>query len=211
MLKVSLHPNTHFLSPERRKPPLSLPRILAETMIGHPKSHLGLALISIFLIAASATPLSIAPTPPKPSVYDILTQFGLPRGLLPDSVKSYSLSENGEFVVSLEGSCYIQFDYFVYYEASITGTLKYGSITNLKGIEVQRFFLWFDVDEIKVDLPPSNSIYFLVGFINKKLDVQQFQTIRSCGKGVSVSCRDHSKQVLQLPDEVDEMQKLMAE
>ncbi|CBI16493.3 unnamed protein product, partial [Vitis vinifera] len=130
-------------------------------MIGRPKSHLGLALISIFLIAASATPLSIAPTPPKPSVYDILTQFGLPRGLLPDSVKSYSLSENGEFVV--------------------------------------------------IDLPPSNSIYFLVGFINKKLDVQQFQTIRSCGKGVSVSCRDHSKQVLQLPDEVDEMQKLMAE
>ena len=167
-------------------------------MIGRPKSHLGLALISIFLIAASATPLSIAPTPPKPSVYDILTQFGLPRGLLPDSVQSYSLSENGEFVVSLEGSCYIQFDYLVYYEASITGTLKYGSITNLKGIEVQRFFLWFDVDEIKVDLPPSNSIYFLVGFINKKLDVQQFQTIRSCGKGVSVSCRDHSKQVLQV-------------
>ncbi|RVX12986.1 hypothetical protein CK203_009857 [Vitis vinifera] len=144
-------------------------------MIGHPKSHLGLALISIFLIAASATPLSIAPTPPKPSVYDILTQFGLPRGLLPDSVKSYSLSENGEFVVSLEGSCYIQFDYLVYYEASITGTLKYGSITNLKGIEVQRFFLWFDVDEIKVDLPPPIVYIFWWGLSTRSSMFSSFK------------------------------------
>lgn len=165
-------------------------------MIRNPKLLLRLAIMSLFLIAAaSATHLSIAPSAPEPSVYDILEQYGLPRGLLPDSVKSHSLAENGEFVVKLERPCYIPFDYLVYYEASITGTLKYGSITNLKGIQVQRFFLWFDVDEIKVDLPPSDSIYFLVGFINKKLDVQQFQTIRSCGKGVS----DHpSKQLPQV-------------
>ncbi|ONH97251.1 hypothetical protein PRUPE_7G179800 [Prunus persica] len=31
------------------------------------------------------------------------------------------------------------------------------------------------MDEIRVDLPPSYSIYFMVGIINKKLDVDQFQ------------------------------------
>ena len=46
---------------------------------------------------------------------------------------------------------------------------------------MRRFFIWFDVAEIRVDLPPSDSIYFQVGwFINKKLDVHQFMTVRSC-------------------------------
>ncbi|KAH0764940.1 hypothetical protein KY285_000811 [Solanum tuberosum] len=36
------------------------------------------------------------------------------------------------------------------------------------------------VNEIRVDLPSSGSIYFQVGFINKKLDIKQFETPRSC-------------------------------
>lgn len=55
-----------------------------------------------------------------------------------------------------------------------------GSITNLKGIQVKRFLFWFNVDEISVDLPRTDSIYFSVGIINKKLNVDQFRTVRSC-------------------------------
>lgn len=101
---------------------------------------------------------------------------------------SYSLSDDGDFEVYLENPCYIQFDYLVYYEKKITGKLGIGSITNLKGIQVQRFyFFWFDVDEIKVDLPPSDSIYFTVGVINKELELDQFLTVRSCkDKAVSL-------------------------
>ncbi|KAF6149371.1 hypothetical protein GIB67_016909 [Kingdonia uniflora] len=115
------------------------------------------------------------------TVYTTLTEFGLPPGLLPNSVTRYSLTESGEFEVELEKPCYIHFDYLVYYDRKITGILKYGSISDLKGIEVRKLFVWLDVDEIKVDLPPSDFIYFTVGWINKKLDVEQFMSVKGCG------------------------------
>lgn len=141
-------------------------------------SLLHLLLFSFLNLCASS---STDPPAPKPTVYEILPKFGLPSGLLPDSVVNYTLSDDGQFEVYLEKPCYIQFDYLVYYDQKITGKLSIGSISNLKGIQVQRFyFFWFDVDEIKVDLPPSGSIYFTVGIINKELEVDQFLTVRSC-------------------------------
>lgn len=88
-----------------------------------------------------------------------------------------------------------------------------GSISNLKGIQVKRFLFWFDVDEIKVDLPPSSSIYFQVGIINKKLSVDQFQTVHSCNSGVSVSLSSRSwKLIFELPPPVkDEIPMLLTE
>ncbi|XP_015167757.1 uncharacterized protein [Solanum tuberosum] len=71
--------------------------------------------------------------------------------------------------------CYVEFEYLVYYPDKVTG-----SITDLDGIKVERFLLWYSVNEIRVDLPSSGNIYFQVGFINKKLDIKQFDTPRSC-------------------------------
>jgi len=132
----------------------------------------------------------------KESVYDVLPKYGLPSGLLPNTVTDYTLGDDGKFVVYLEKPCYVQFDYLVYYESKITGKLNYGSITDLKGIQVQRLLFWFNVDEIRVDLPPSDSIYFQVGIINKKLDVDQFNTVRSCRNSLfSSPCRPRGIQV----------------
>ncbi|EEF31516.1 conserved hypothetical protein [Ricinus communis] len=152
-------------------------------MASYPSLISHLRFILLFLSLSEAA-LSLSNNSSS-SVYEILPKYGLPSGLLPNSVTNYTLSEDGRFVVVLGKPCYIQFDYLVYYETEITGKLNIGSITNLKGIQVQRFFLWFDVDEIKVDLPPSDSIYFKVGIINKKLDVDQFMTVHSCRDGVS--------------------------
>ncbi|KAM7280780.1 hypothetical protein ACFE04_007914 [Oxalis oulophora] len=113
--------------------------------------------------ATSTSSTSTSTSTSTISVYELLPKFGLPSGLLPNTVRNYSVSEDGSggFVVELESNCYVEFEYKVYYEKKITGKLGYGSITELKGIQVQRFYyLWFDVDEIKVDLPPSDSIYF---------------------------------------------------
>ncbi|KAI4386294.1 hypothetical protein MLD38_004238 [Melastoma candidum] len=138
------------------------------------------------------------------TVYELLPKYGLPPGLLPSSVVSYNLSssdDEGLFVVRLSGPCYIQFDYLVYYDEEITGKLRYGSITELKGIQVQRFFFWLDVDEIRVDLPPADCIYFQVGLINKKLDVDQFRTVHSC----------REKGALQLHTPLEDMEMLLSE
>ncbi|KAL5563515.1 hypothetical protein UlMin_033262 [Ulmus minor] len=178
-------------------------------MATNPNLHLGLTLFLLFFIS---TATSSSPSPSStPTVFEILPQFGLPSGLLPESVWNYTLSDDGRFVVVLESPCYIQFDYLVYYEKIITGKLSYGSITELKGIQVQRFLFWFDVDEIRVDLPPSDSIYFQVGFINKKLDVDQFTTVHSCRDGLSGCGLRSWKRVIELPAPVEEIEMLLTE
>ncbi|KAL1544624.1 hypothetical protein AAHA92_21449 [Salvia divinorum] len=165
---------------------------------------LSLLLLSLLSLCTSSP---TDPPAPKPTVYEILPKFSLPSGLLPDSVVNYTLSDDGQFEVYLENPCYIQFDYLVYYEEKITGKLSIGSISNLKGIQVQRFyFFWFDVDEIKVDLPPSGSIYFTVGIINKELEVDQFLTVRSC-KDKAVT----STPVVEIPTSVDDILMLVTE
>ncbi|KAI4345339.1 hypothetical protein L6164_012471 [Bauhinia variegata] len=176
------------------------------------KSHLSLTLFSVIFIFLSSIPRSLSlPDFQDHTVYEILPEFGLPSGLLPNSVKSYSLSSDGRFVVVLERPCYVHFEYLIYYDETITGQLSYGSIADLKGIEVNRFFLWLDVDEIRVDLPPSDSIYFQVGIINKKLDINQFKTVHSCRDSVKGSCLGSLKRVLELPAPVDEIPMLLTE
>ncbi|KAJ9183124.1 hypothetical protein P3X46_007030 [Hevea brasiliensis] len=175
----------------------------------NPNTHLGLSFLSLFLFLSLFKPTFSIQDPI--SVFEILPKYGLPSGLLPNSVTNYTLSYDGRFIVLLGKPCYIQFEYLVYYDKQITGKLSYGSITDLKGIEVQRLFLWFNVDEIKVDLPPSDSIYFHVGIINKKLDVDQFKTVHSCRNKVSGSCGGFWNQILELPTPTDDIQMLITE
>ncbi|XP_078171084.1 transmembrane protein, putative (Protein of unknown function, DUF538) [Carex rostrata] len=145
-------------------------------MLSPPFAFLLLPFLLLLPIATSSPSLSNGTT-----VYDILTQYGLPPGLLPDTVTSFSFSEeDGDFEVNLSGPCYVEFDYLVYYEPKITGVVRYGSVSQLKGIQVRRFLIWLDVDAIKVDLPSSQYIYFDVGWITKKLDADQFMTVHSC-------------------------------
>ncbi|XP_076892225.1 uncharacterized protein At5g01610-like [Bidens hawaiensis] len=166
-----------------------------------------LLLITLITLISTTTSLS----DDQPTVYQILEQYGLPSGLLPDSVKSYTLSPDGSFVVELDQPCYIQFDYLVYYDSKITGTLSYGSITDLDGIQVKRFLFWFSVDEIRVDLPSSDNIYFTVGIINKKLDIDQFETIHSCTDNALAACGQSSKSISQIPVTFDEVEMLITE
>ncbi|MCD7465018.1 hypothetical protein HAX54_000410 [Datura stramonium] len=179
--------------------------------------HLGLFIFLILTPFTLSFILSPSPQPepkPKPTLYDILPEYGLPRGIFPDSVESYNLDKDGNFEVFLKTPCYVEFEYLVYYAERITGKLGIGSITELKGIEVKRFFFWFNVNEIRVDLPPpSHSVYFQIGFVNKKLDMNQFETVHSCMNKYGIllsSCGGSLRQVLQLPAPVN-MQMLVAE
>ncbi|XP_023511859.1 uncharacterized protein LOC111776751 [Cucurbita pepo subsp. pepo] len=173
-------------------------------------SHLGVIFFTSFVFLAALPSVSVA-APDAPTVYDILPQYGLPSGLLPDSVIDYTLSSDGQFVVHLAKPCYVEFDYLVYYHNTITGKLQCGSITHLDGIEVQKLFLWFDVKEIRVGLPPSDNIYFQVGFINKKLDAEQFKTVHSCQDNGFGSCLASWKRILELPTPIDDIQMLITE
>ncbi|KAL5976725.1 hypothetical protein ACLOJK_021058 [Asimina triloba] len=133
------------------------------------------ALLFLFLLhAATADP-----------VHDILPKFGLPAGLVPDSVTGYSLSDDGEFEIQLAQPCYVKFTDLVYYDKKITGQLSYGAITNLSGIQVKKFFLWLSITGMKaVD---SKDIEFQVGFTSETLPVTQFEDVPTCKAHASMA------------------------
>ncbi|KAI6670832.1 hypothetical protein NL676_005717 [Syzygium grande] len=112
-------------------------------------------------------------------VHDLLPQYGFPRGILPDNVASYSLSDDGAFEVRLRGPCYVQFDQLVYYDRKISGKLSYGSVSGVSGIQAKKLFVWLPVTGIKSD-SGSGMIEFYVGALSEKLPAAQFEAVPAC-------------------------------
>ncbi|KAJ4769550.1 hypothetical protein LUZ62_053807 [Rhynchospora pubera] len=121
-------------------------------------------------------------------VHELLPKYGLPAGLLPDAVKSYTLSDDGAFEIQLSSSsCYVHFpSNLVYLDSTITGTLSYGRLSNLSGIQAKKLFVWVTVTGI-VAHPDQNTVEFQVGFLSQSLPDSEFQTIPRCKS--SVACR----------------------
>ncbi|KAJ1691866.1 hypothetical protein LUZ63_016021 [Rhynchospora breviuscula] len=140
------------------------------------------AAVVVLSLAASATPIG------ADKVHDLLPKYGLPAGLLPDAVKSYSLSDDGTFEIQLSSSsCYVHFpSNLVYLDSTIKGDLSYGRISNLSGIQAKKLFLWVTVTAI-VAHPDQNSVEFQVGFLSQSLPDSEFQSIPRCKS--SVACR----------------------
>ncbi|GMP92074.1 hypothetical protein CsSME_00042459 [Camellia sinensis var. sinensis] len=64
---------------------------------------------------------------PIADIHDILPEYGFPKGIIPNAVKSYSLSSvDGSFEIELEQPCYVQFDKdeLIYYDKNIKGVLR---------------------------------------------------------------------------------------
>ncbi|KAH7661852.1 At5g01610-like protein [Dioscorea alata] len=146
------------------------------------------ALHRIFSPSSLLLLLFLFSTSSASTVYEILTEYGLPQGLLPDAVKEYSLSSNGDFVVELYKPCYVHFSLLVYYEKTITGKLEHGQISNLSGIQVRKFFIWVGVDGI-VAGPDGRTLDFNAGMITEKHPVSEFAEIRPCKSNARTSCR----------------------
>ncbi|CAM6049968.1 unnamed protein product [Sphagnum compactum] len=114
------------------------------------------------------------------SLYKALKEHGLPAGLIPNSVKNYVLSENGEFKVELEEACYAEIEEPVYYEETIEGELLFGAINNLKGIKVKQLFIWVQVTGVHVNPDSPDFIYFETGILDKKLPTSLFDAPPTC-------------------------------
>ncbi|XP_062076714.1 uncharacterized protein LOC133781670 [Humulus lupulus] len=112
-------------------------------------------------------------------VHDLLPKYGLPKGLLPNNVQSYSLSDDGSFEVELRSPCYVYFDRYVYYNKKITGKLSYGSVSDVTGIQAKKLFLWVSVTKIHTD-EGSDSIRFYVGSLSEDLPASKFENVPDC-------------------------------
>ncbi|EFJ11066.1 hypothetical protein SELMODRAFT_447102 [Selaginella moellendorffii] len=120
---------------------------------------------------------------PSAEVSRFLEEHGLPGGLLPNLVTSYSLRDNNStFVVHLQHECYHRFENLVWYGTTISGKLGYGKIENLSGIQAKELFLWLGVTGIRVDESNRDYIYFEVGIVSKRLRASLFRDPPSCSK-----------------------------
>lgn len=130
----------------------------------------------IALISIHLTTTAIAT-----EIHDLLPEYGLPKGILPNAVDSYNISPtDGAFTVQLKRPCYVKFeDQTVYYSKNIKGKLSYGSVSDVSGIQAKELFLWLSVTGMDMD-SGSDMLEFHVGALSKKLPADMFQDVPDC-------------------------------
>ncbi|XP_026661535.2 uncharacterized protein LOC103709876 [Phoenix dactylifera] len=132
-----------------------------------------LPLVHLFLFLASAA-----------SVQDLLRAHGLPPGLLPRSVESFSLDPaSGLLEVRLDYPCYARFDSLVFFDRVVRGNLSYGGLHGVVGVAQEELFLWLPVREIVVADPSSGVIFFDIGVAHKQLSLSLFEYPPQCQPG----------------------------
>ncbi|KAK6937022.1 Protein of unknown function DUF761, plant [Dillenia turbinata] len=109
-------------------------------------------------------------------VHELLPFYGLPKGLIPNNVIAYDLADEGDFTITLEHSCYVQFDDLVYYDKKIKGKLSFGLVSDVVGIQAKKLFVWVPITGLKAD-EDSGSIEFFVGVLSQKLPADQFEAV----------------------------------
>ncbi|PWA44305.1 hypothetical protein CTI12_AA529670 [Artemisia annua] len=114
------------------------------------------------------------------SIHDLLKSKGLPVGLFPKEVESFTLYDTGLLEVFLRGPCLTKFDTMAFYESTIRANLTYGSLTNVEGLSQEELFLWLPVKDIIVDDPKSGLILFDIGLAHKQLSLSLFEDPPDC-------------------------------
>ncbi|KAA0065854.1 hypothetical protein IC582_014465 [Cucumis melo] len=150
--------------------------------------HFSIFIFYISLISLSLPPsLSLSST----TIHDLLRSKGLPPGLLPKEVKSYSLSPNGLLQVFLDGPCLTKYENRVIFESVVTANLSYGSLIGVQGLTQEELFLWLPVKDIIVDDPNSGLILFDIGVAHKQLALSLFEDPPSCKSQPKGVLRNH--------------------
>ncbi|CAN6281832.1 unnamed protein product, partial [Urochloa humidicola] len=145
----------------------------------------------LLLLAVSATAAAAGGAASlKGAANDLLPKYGLPKGLIPDSVASYSFDEaTGAFEIHLASTCYVHFgSHLVYYDRHITGKLSKGAISDLSGVQAKKLFLWVYVTGM-VAHPDKGTIEFQAGFVSESLSASMFDEVPSCGSSVGAQLR----------------------
>ncbi|CAM8985021.1 unnamed protein product [Rhodiola kirilowii] len=133
-----------------------------------------------FLLLLLLLTLSLFPSLSLSSIHDLLQSRGLPPGLLPKQIKSYTLSETGLLEVYLDEPCLAKIENRLYFETVIRANLSYGGLTGVAGLSQEELFLWLPVKDIIVDDPNSGLILFDIGLARKQFSVSLFEEPPDC-------------------------------
>ncbi|KAL9232403.1 hypothetical protein vseg_007518 [Gypsophila vaccaria] len=115
------------------------------------------------------------------TIHQLLKDKGLPQGLIPKEVKSYTYnSQNALLKVYLEGPCLTKYDNRVKFDSEIRANLSFGSLLGVEGLTQEELFIWLPIKEISVNDPNSGVILFDIGMAQKQLSLSLFEDPPSC-------------------------------
>ncbi|EAY90319.1 hypothetical protein OsI_11896 [Oryza sativa Indica Group] len=117
------------------------------------------------------------------TVYDVLQQNNLPRGLIPQGVTSYVLHPDGHLEVTLPGECNFVVTvggspYKFRFDSKFVGLIKSGSISEINGVRVQFKYAFEAI--VQVD-HAGNQLTFKVGTSSISFPISDFASSPVCG------------------------------
>ncbi|KAG0500669.1 hypothetical protein HPP92_000741 [Vanilla planifolia] len=138
------------------------------------------------LLLLTATALLLAADAGGGSIHELLRENGLPAGLLPKTVESYTLDRStGLLEVRLDRPCYAKYDGLAFFDRLVRGNLSYGALRSVVGLKQEELFLWLPVRGILVSSPSSGVILFDIGVARKQLSLSLFEFPPDCRPGGS--------------------------
>ncbi|CAN8240836.1 unnamed protein product [Cochlearia groenlandica] len=115
------------------------------------------------------------------SIISLLEARGLPGGLFPENVETYTLDDKtGELEVHLKSPCFARFENRVYFDSVIRANLSYGGLAGLKGLTQEELFLWLPVKGIAVNDSSSGLVLFDIGVARKHISRSLFEVPPVC-------------------------------
>lgn len=140
-----------------------------------------LCTIFISLTLFSKSPAAIS-SHDSLTVYEVLEEYDLPVGLLPQGVTSYEFdSSTGKFTVYLNETCTFTIDgYKLKYKTKITGIISKDTLKDLSGVQVKVLFFWLNIKEVTRD---GDEIEFSVGISSADFPLSNFAESPKCGCG----------------------------
>ncbi|XP_076951823.1 uncharacterized protein At5g01610-like [Bidens hawaiensis] len=120
------------------------------------------------------------------TAYEVLEVYGLPVGLLPSGVTSYTLNTNtGEFNVNLGDTCKLSIEgRDLKYTSTISGVISTNKLTKLKGVSIKLMLFWVDIAEVTRN---GDELDFLVGNILAGFNIDNFEESPQCSS-TRMSC-----------------------
>ncbi|KAF7015370.1 unnamed protein product [Triticum aestivum] len=156
-----------------------------------PSCRLALPVCLCLFLLAAAPPLALArAAPAADSIHKLLRSHGLPGGLLPRSVESYTLDEgNGLLEARLSAPCYATYDNgdLAFFDTVVRGNLSFGALRGCEGLAQEELFMWLPVKGILVSDPGSGVILFDIGYAHKRLSRSLFEEPPDCKPSASTS------------------------
>ncbi|KAK7319576.1 hypothetical protein RJT34_04299 [Clitoria ternatea] len=114
------------------------------------------------------------------SLHEVLHRHGLPAGLFPQSVKSFSLDQTGGLEVHLDEPCLAQYETSVFFDSVVRANLSFGQLKVLEGMSREELFLWLPVKDIIVTDPSLGLILIDIGLAYKHLSLSRFEDPPIC-------------------------------